>query len=115
MTLLIDAQLPPALARHLLAHGWPAVHVADLGLFAATDRAIWDYARDNGLVIVTKDHDFITLVSSKRRSRRRSCWSSSAIADARPCSMRSRGSGTGSATSSLQVRTSSNLFELSRR
>jgi predicted nuclease of predicted toxin-antitoxin system len=59
VSLLIDAQLPIALARYLFSLGWPSVHVADLGLSAARDRAIWNYARDNRLVIVTKDHDFV--------------------------------------------------------
>jgi predicted nuclease of predicted toxin-antitoxin system len=61
VSLLVDAQLPVALARYLSALGWPTVHIADLGLIAATDRTIWHYACDNGLAIVTKDQDFIAL------------------------------------------------------
>jgi predicted nuclease of predicted toxin-antitoxin system len=37
---VIDAQLPPSLAGALRAAGYDAVHVADLGLLAATDGAI---------------------------------------------------------------------------
>jgi predicted nuclease of predicted toxin-antitoxin system len=33
-------------------------HVADRGLTGGSDRAIWQYARDHGLVIVSKDEDF---------------------------------------------------------
>ena len=33
-------------------------HVKALGLSTAHDRAIWDYARANGLAIISKDGDF---------------------------------------------------------
>ena len=58
MRFLIDAQLPPALARWLSANGHDAVHVADKGMQAATDRLIWDYALAEGWIIITKDEDF---------------------------------------------------------
>ena len=35
-----------------------SVHVGDIGLAPAPDRAIWVHARDHGLLIVTKDEDF---------------------------------------------------------
>jgi predicted nuclease of predicted toxin-antitoxin system len=38
---LVDAQLPPAVARWLTEEGHDAQHVFDLGLHQATDRAIW--------------------------------------------------------------------------
>lgn len=55
---LIDAQLPPALARRLTALGHIAEHVDDVGLANASDRRIWDYALEHSAVIVTKDEDF---------------------------------------------------------
>jgi predicted nuclease of predicted toxin-antitoxin system len=55
---LVDAQLPPALARMLESLGHVAEHVADRGLAAATDTAIRQYAASVGAVIVTKDEDF---------------------------------------------------------
>lgn len=58
MRFIIDAQLPPALARFLTANGHEAAHVGDRGLQAASDRAIWDFAIEDGAVIVTKDEDF---------------------------------------------------------
>jgi hypothetical protein len=58
MRLLVDAQLPPALARWLVEQGHAAEHVHDLGLHAADDRVLWDYAVPVGAVIVTKDEDF---------------------------------------------------------
>jgi len=58
MRFLVDAQLPPALARLLASHGHIAEHVADGGLRDADDSPIWNYAMQNGAVIVTKDEDF---------------------------------------------------------
>lgn len=58
MTFLIDAQLPPALARALTGAGHPSQHVANVGLLNATGNAIWDYAVANRLCILTKDEDF---------------------------------------------------------
>lgn len=58
MRFLVDAQLPPALARRLEALGHRAEHVADCGLATARDDAIRKYAASAGAVIVTKDQDF---------------------------------------------------------
>jgi len=55
---LIDAQLPPSLARLLTTAGHQATHVREVGLRAATDPVIWSYARREGAVIFTKDEDF---------------------------------------------------------
>lgn len=55
---LVDAQLPPALARKIAALGHEAAHVLDVGLLECSDRQIWDYAVTNGAVIITKDEDF---------------------------------------------------------
>jgi predicted nuclease of predicted toxin-antitoxin system len=58
MRFLVDAQLPPALARWIAEQGHDATHVADLGLADASDSRIWDEAASSGAVIVTKDEDF---------------------------------------------------------
>jgi predicted nuclease of predicted toxin-antitoxin system len=58
MRFLVDAQLPPALARWLAAQGHEAAHVGDLGMQAASDAAIWDHALASSSAIVTKDEDF---------------------------------------------------------
>jgi predicted nuclease of predicted toxin-antitoxin system len=57
MRFLVDALLPPALARWLAAAGHEAEHVADVGLGDASDRT-WDYALAAGAVIISKDEDF---------------------------------------------------------
>jgi len=55
---LVDAQLPPALARWLREAGHEAEHVEDLGLREANDAAIWARALQSGAMIVAKDEDF---------------------------------------------------------
>jgi predicted nuclease of predicted toxin-antitoxin system len=43
----------------ILAHEFPgSAHVRDVGLRAAEDGQIWDHARMQGLMIVSKDTDF---------------------------------------------------------
>jgi len=58
MRFIVDAQLPPALARWLTAKGHLAEHVADRQMQAASDSAIWDFALLAGAAIITKDEDF---------------------------------------------------------
>mgnify|MGYP000092790926 CR=1 FL=1 len=58
MKFLVDAQLPPSLARWLQEAGHEAEHVDDVGLREANDGAIWVHALQVGAVIVTKDEDF---------------------------------------------------------
>jgi predicted nuclease of predicted toxin-antitoxin system len=63
---LVDAQLPPALARALREAGYEVQAVRELGLREAEDDAIWDYALANQAVIVTKDQDFTDRLLSGR-------------------------------------------------
>ena len=58
MKFIVDAQLPPALARLLCELGQEAVAVRDVGLREADDGPIWQYALEHGTVIVSKDEDF---------------------------------------------------------
>ncbi len=58
MRFVVDAQLPPALARLLASHGHHAEHVADIGLRDADDSPIWRYAVAHHAILVTKDEDF---------------------------------------------------------
>jgi predicted nuclease of predicted toxin-antitoxin system len=58
MKFIVDAQLPPALARWLVACGHDAEHVFDRQMAAASDAAIWDLALQASAVIITKDEDF---------------------------------------------------------
>ena len=58
MRFLVDAQLPPALARRIETLGHSAEHVFDCGLTTASDEAIRSHAAKINAVIVTKDEDF---------------------------------------------------------
>src|SRR6266568_4228773 len=58
MRFVIDAQLPPALARLLSAKGFAAEHVTHIGLRDAEDSSIWSYALEHRAIIITRDEDF---------------------------------------------------------
>lgn len=58
MHFLIDAQLPPGLARWLTAQGYPSAHVNDLGLGAAPDGEIEAKARELRAIVWSKDSGF---------------------------------------------------------
>jgi predicted nuclease of predicted toxin-antitoxin system len=61
MKFLIDAQLPPTLRRWLEARGHEAEHVFELGMGRATDAEIADRAESSGVVLISKDEDFLLL------------------------------------------------------
>ena len=63
MKFLVDAQLPPDLAKWLRARGHEAAAVREIGLREASDREIWDYAVASQTVIITKDEDFALLAN----------------------------------------------------
>lgn len=58
MRFLVDAQLPPVLAKLLREKGHEAEHVAELAMHDADDSSIWNYALEIGAIVVTKDEDF---------------------------------------------------------
>ena len=58
MKLLFDHNLPPGLVARLSDLFPYSEHVFNLGLDRASDLEIREYARSEGLVIVTKDADF---------------------------------------------------------
>ncbi|MDE2311286.1 MAG: DUF5615 family PIN-like protein [Betaproteobacteria bacterium] len=58
MKLLFDENLAPSLAL-VLADIFPqSKHVARIGLGAALDREVWEYAREHRYTLVSKDSDF---------------------------------------------------------
>ena len=65
MKFLVDAQLPPVLARRLVELGHEATHVYETGLIDASDEAIWNHALANQFAIITKDEDFVSKVLLK--------------------------------------------------
>lgn len=62
MKLLFDQNLSPRLV-HLLIDLYPASsHVSFNALDQANDRDVWEFARDGGYLVVSKDTDFNDLV-----------------------------------------------------
>jgi predicted nuclease of predicted toxin-antitoxin system len=59
--LLFDHQLSPRLVKSLADIYPDSNHVYRLGLDQADDQDVWEYARREGFLIVTKDVDFSDL------------------------------------------------------
>jgi len=58
MKLLFDQNLSPRLPRFLADLYEGSVHVREVGLRDASDVAVWEYAKQHGFAIVSKDSDF---------------------------------------------------------
>jgi predicted nuclease of predicted toxin-antitoxin system len=58
MKLLFDANLPPQLASRLQDVYAESKHVRSIGLNQFDDKTIWNAARREGYMIVSKDSDF---------------------------------------------------------
>ena len=58
MKLLFDENLSHRLAEALSDVYSGSEHLRNCGLRGASDERIWQYARENGFVIVSKDSDF---------------------------------------------------------
>ena len=61
MKLLFDQNLSPRLAQRLDDVYPGSSHVSDLGLDQAFDLDVWNFARDNNFILVSKDADFSDL------------------------------------------------------
>ena len=68
MKFIVDAQLPPALARWLCEQGHQAEHVQEVGLREAEDSPIWRYALEQSAVLLTKHEDFASRVQHSRKA-----------------------------------------------
>ncbi|HEX5707360.1 MAG TPA: DUF5615 family PIN-like protein [Pyrinomonadaceae bacterium] len=60
MKLLFDQNLSPHLPRRLADIYPDSIHVREVGMRDADDSAIWEYAKQNGYALVSKDSDFQT-------------------------------------------------------
>ena len=66
MKLLLDANISWRLTNVLKQHFSDCLHVDYIGLpVPAKDSEIWNYAKENDLIIVTNDEDFINLINLK--------------------------------------------------
>ncbi len=61
MRLLIDHNLSPSLTSILQDIYPDSIHVYAVGLEESDDVVVWEYARTNGLLIVTKDADYLAI------------------------------------------------------
>lgn len=59
MRFLVDAQLPPALARWLCERGCAATPVREVGLRDSDDGSILNFATTGNWTVLTKDEDFV--------------------------------------------------------
>ena len=57
MKLLFDENLSHKLPRLLAELFADSIHVRDVGLKSADDPIVWQYAKDNQFIIVSKDSD----------------------------------------------------------
>jgi predicted nuclease of predicted toxin-antitoxin system len=57
MKLLFDENLSPKLPNRLRDLFPNSLHVRDVGMKATNDPVVWNYAKDNNLMIVSKDSD----------------------------------------------------------
>ncbi len=57
MKLLFDENLSPKLPNRLSNLFPNSLHVRDVGMKATIDPTVWDYAKNNDLMIVSKDAD----------------------------------------------------------
>jgi predicted nuclease of predicted toxin-antitoxin system len=55
--LLLDENLSEQLLPGLSARFPNSAHVRALGIGGAADRAVWEFARQGGFLLVTKDED----------------------------------------------------------
>jgi len=63
MTIWVDAHLSPAIATWITsAFGVEAIALRDLGLRDAEDPEIFEAAKDQKAIVMTKDSDFVDLV-----------------------------------------------------
>jgi len=66
MKLLLDANLSWRLKNSLSEHFGECAHVNQTSLSKpATDTEIWNYAAENGYIIITQDADFLNLFETR--------------------------------------------------
>ncbi|MFN8255016.1 MAG: DUF5615 family PIN-like protein [Bacteroidales bacterium] len=65
MKLLFDQNLSPRLVKLLLEKFPESKHIIEINLDTATDFEVWEYAKSNNFIIISKDTDFININTLK--------------------------------------------------
>ncbi len=73
MKFIVDNQLPLALAQYLRKRGFDCQHVLEAGLADSRDRDICRHAELQGLIIISKDEDFI-YIAKQREAKIKVIW-----------------------------------------
>ena len=68
MRLLLDMNLPPAMAEWLRAEGHDAVHVREIGLADSPDHSVFARAAEDARIVVTFDLDFGEVIALRGAS-----------------------------------------------
>lgn len=70
MRFLVDAQLPPALAKWIADKGYSVSAVRDQGLQNSDDGSIVNFSTESDWVVVTKDEDIVERALGRKDSAR---------------------------------------------
>lgn len=69
MKFLLNENIPPSLAHHLLSIGHESIHNYDCGLTGKTDEEVIRFASNNDLIILTLDLDYGRIISLSGQSK----------------------------------------------
>jgi len=64
MKILVDQNLQPEVAQHLLTKKYDAIHTSQIGMQIADDTEIFDYCRQENRILVTADVKLIKYLAS---------------------------------------------------
>ena len=64
MNILVDVNLSPQWIEVLQSHGFQAVHWSQVGPSNASDRVLFDWAREHDHVVFTHDLDFSAILAA---------------------------------------------------
>lgn len=70
MKFLVDVQLLGTLARWLNGRNLDAAHALELELGQANDRQLWDLAKAENRIVISKDEDFFILATRPNETGR---------------------------------------------
>lgn len=65
MKLLVDMNLPPAWCELFRQQGWESRHWSEVGDSGASDRVIFEWASQNGCIVITHDLGFAAILANR--------------------------------------------------